>query len=333
MSISPSSRKRKAWDLNPHDPKVARFSKPARRAVSGYLPYISVDPPGIEPGFPVCRTGVFPLGHEPLVISSSFQPVTVSHLLFILCLETAFRVAHPPMGRTHGATHVSATFASSFSSSAHSGPDGSRTHHTDLARVSRPQRHAGPLIERSVRESNPVPLLTEEVCYRNTYRPSSDPGWSRTSTFLHVTQAPSPLDHGTMLVIEAGVEPAKSPGSRPGRFACLRTRPWRVRVSHLAGEAHETSLSAGPPASSCRPRYRAGHTGHDQPSVGARVQLGACQACNSSQGESCTPTSTNAARRCPGHDGLNVARLLIPPLGYVSVTRTGIEPVSASVRD
>src|SRR5207248_2324598 len=24
----------------------------------------------------------------------------------------------------------------------------------------------------------------------------SDPGWSRTITFLHVTQAPSPLDHG-----------------------------------------------------------------------------------------------------------------------------------------
>ena len=42
MSVSPSSHavKRKAWDLNPHDPKVARFSKPARRAVSGYLPYV-----------------------------------------------------------------------------------------------------------------------------------------------------------------------------------------------------------------------------------------------------------------------------------------------------
>ncbi len=26
-------------------------------------------------------------------------------------------------------------------------------------------------IERSVRESNPVSLLTTEVCYRNTYRP------------------------------------------------------------------------------------------------------------------------------------------------------------------
>ena len=68
--------KRKAWDSNPHDPRgVARFSKPARQAVSGYLPYISVDPLGIEPGTdrprmaglvaPACRAGVFPLDHEP----------------------------------------------------------------------------------------------------------------------------------------------------------------------------------------------------------------------------------------------------------------------------
>ena len=52
--------------------------------------------------------------------------------------------------------------------------------------------------QRSVRESNPVFLLTEEVCCRNTYRPisQSDPGWSRTIAFLVVTQASSPLDHG-----------------------------------------------------------------------------------------------------------------------------------------
>ena len=74
MSVSPSSHpvsiisKRKAWDLNPHDPRrVARFSKPARRAVSGYLPYVPcvVDPLGIGPRFPACRAGVFPLDHEP----------------------------------------------------------------------------------------------------------------------------------------------------------------------------------------------------------------------------------------------------------------------------
>jgi hypothetical protein len=55
---------------------------------------------------------------------------------------------------------------------------------------------SGPCIKRSVRDSNPVFLLTEEVCYRNTYRPLSDPGWTRTITFLVVTQASSPLDHG-----------------------------------------------------------------------------------------------------------------------------------------
>ena len=80
------------------------------------------------------------------------------------------------------------------------------------------------LVERSVRELNPALLLTTEVCCRNTYRPSSDPGWNRTITFLDVTQASSPLDHGITSVTEAGVEPAKSRGSRPRRFASLRTR-------------------------------------------------------------------------------------------------------------
>ena len=39
MSTSPSGRKRKAWDLNPHPREGARFSKPARPAVSDYLPF------------------------------------------------------------------------------------------------------------------------------------------------------------------------------------------------------------------------------------------------------------------------------------------------------
>jgi hypothetical protein len=34
------TEQRKAWDLNPHDLAVARFSKPARPAVSGYLPNV-----------------------------------------------------------------------------------------------------------------------------------------------------------------------------------------------------------------------------------------------------------------------------------------------------
>jgi len=68
-------------------------------------------------------------------------------------------------------------------------------------------------------------------------------------------------------VTEAGVEPAKSPRSGHhreavvgDRFACLRTRAWRVRELHPAVQAYETRLSLRPPAS-CRPRYRAGRTG------------------------------------------------------------------------
>ena len=82
-----------------------------------------------------------------------------------------------------------------------------------LARVSRPP--LGPcepvVIERSVRELNRVFLLTEEVCCQNTYRPFriSDPGWNRTITFLVVTQASLPLDHGIVFlsVTEVGLEP------------------------------------------------------------------------------------------------------------------------------
>lgn len=48
-----------------------------------------------------------------------------------------------------------------------------------------------------------------------------------------------------------GVEPIKSPHPQCDRFSSLRTRSkkWRVRGSHPAGEAYETSLSTGPPAS------------------------------------------------------------------------------------
>ena len=67
---------------------------------------------------------------------------------------------------------------------------------------------SSPNRERSVRELNPVFLLTEEACRRNTYRPSQvipDHGYSprcpnRTFSFLVVTQASSPLDHGIGLL-------------------------------------------------------------------------------------------------------------------------------------
>ena len=51
--------------------------------------------------------------------------------------------------------------------------------------------------KRSLRESNPVSVLTTDVCSQNTYRPfvESDRGWNRTIDLLVVTQASLPLDH------------------------------------------------------------------------------------------------------------------------------------------
>lgn len=210
---------------------------------------ISVDPPGVEPGFPVCRTGVLPLDDEPVLLS---------------------------------------------------GPDGNRTRaptvgwSTDFAGVSRlPWNMPARLRQGSVRESNPVFVLTMDVCCRSTYRPSSDPGWTRTIVFLVVTQVSSPLDYGIALkVTEVGVEPT---GTRPstsplcqfaypvasGGSGCC-TRRARLMRPHWA-LAH--------PRSSCRSRYRAGHAGL----MGAGWAP-AAPAMMSSQGESRTPTPMRARR-------------------------------------
>jgi hypothetical protein len=76
-------------------------------------------------------------------------------------------------------------------------------------------------LQRSVRELNPVFVLTTDVCRPKHLQTShrSDPGWNRTSTFLHVTQAPLPLDHG--IISEGGSRTHKVKGDR---FASLRTR-------------------------------------------------------------------------------------------------------------
>lgn len=155
MSVSPSSQKRKAWDLNPHDPKVARFSKPARRAVSGYLPYVfkcQWTDRELNPDFRHARA-----------VSSRW---TISPFVFQWTAWESNPSHRPCKGQS-------------------------------------PPTACRPVccFERSVRESNPVSVLTTDVCCRNTYRPflSSDPGWNRTSTLLHVTQASSPLDHGIVV--------------------------------------------------------------------------------------------------------------------------------------
>ena len=200
ISVSPSSYKRKARDLNPHDPKVARFSRPARRAVSGYLPYSfhRVESRGIEPRFPPCHSGVFPLDHDPVSGAPGIEPRLPG------CKPSVFPLDQRPV-----------------------------------------------VLKRSVRELNPVFRLTTAACCRNTYRPvvKSDPGWNRTSTLLHVTQASSPLDHGIVFsVTRVGVEPTKSPRPQRDRFACLRTwsfRKWRVRGLSELPVADATPLIPG----------------------------------------------------------------------------------------
>ena len=81
-----------------------------------------------------------------------------------------------------------------------SGPPGNRTPIALMVQTKRlPVGPAARIIKRSVRELNPVFLLTEEVCCREHLQTifQSDPGWIRTIiVFLVVTQASLPLDHG-----------------------------------------------------------------------------------------------------------------------------------------
>ena len=114
-------------------------------------------------------------------------------------------------------------------------------------------------IERSVPELNRVFLLTTEVCCQNTYRPIrvSDPGWNRTSTFLVVTQASLPLDHGIVFLI------SDRGGNRTHRHEaldlaampiCVPGHKWRVRGSHPAVQADQPSVGARPGWALAHPR-------------------------------------------------------------------------------
>jgi hypothetical protein len=76
MSVSPSSRKRKARESNPHHLLVARISSAARQTVSGYLPFvsgptgnrtrISATPGRCRPVGPSARISVDRMGVEPI---------------------------------------------------------------------------------------------------------------------------------------------------------------------------------------------------------------------------------------------------------------------------
>jgi hypothetical protein len=194
FSISPprALQKRKARDSNPHLPRGR-----AALAVRSGQPYpatfrihrSSVDPPGVEPESPPCHSGVVPLDYEP-VLRRQWTAGELNPDLLV-------------------ATQMSCRWTSS------------------------------PVFERSVRELNPIFRLTKAVCSRNTYRPLKTTAVSlhpryRSAASLASTDGvePSspacragvvPLDHGIAMT-EVGVEPTKSPGSRPGRFASLRTQ-------------------------------------------------------------------------------------------------------------
>ena len=149
------SVKRKAWDLNPHDPcGVARFSKPARRAVSGYLPYVFK-----------CQW----THRESNPDFQSAELVSSRWTMSPLCFEWTAWESNPSHRPCKGQS---------------------------------PPTACRPVVccQRSVRESNPVSVLTTDVCFRNTYRPilSSDPGWNRTrhSPACHAgVFAAGPRDH------------------------------------------------------------------------------------------------------------------------------------------
>ena len=193
---------------------------------------MSVDPPGIEPGFPVCRTGVFPLDHEPVfsVDRMGIEPITPILQGSVASLGTCqpeclWRLLSPFARATpRGPCSVE-------------GPSGNRTR--------------SPSLPRRCATGTPT-----DHCF-------SDPGWNRTSDFLGVIQASSPLDHGIIRVTEVGVEPTKSPRSQRDRFSSLRTWPSSSGSGSRtpAVQAYEARMSTGPPASSCSPRYRTGHTG------------------------------------------------------------------------
>jgi hypothetical protein len=84
MSVSPSgrtvrhTRSGRQGSRTHISTRENRVSTAARPTVSGYLPFTSVDPPGIEPGSPACRAGVVPLEHEPSVAVDRMgvEPIT-----------------------------------------------------------------------------------------------------------------------------------------------------------------------------------------------------------------------------------------------------------------
>ena len=149
---------------------------------------MSVDRPGIEPGFPPRQGGVVPLDHQPVF----------------------------------------------------SGPDRSRTDHTDLARISRPHRHAGPLfrevrpgIEPGLRAPTTLTDHSSKVIPGRIELPIS---WVSSRRLRHWTT-------GSCSVTRVGIEPTKS--QVLGLLALPVCVPGHVQVAG-PGVAHRQSRPMRP---------------------------------------------------------------------------------------
>jgi hypothetical protein len=102
---------------------------------------------------------------------------------------------------------------------------------------------------RFVRESNSIFVLTKNACSRNTYKPLPSviaEGIEPSISCVSCRCLSRWTTRSSNKVVETGVEPAESLGSRPSRFSCLRTQPykWRVQDSHLAVRAYEACRCA-----------------------------------------------------------------------------------------
>ena len=162
--------KRKARGSNPQGPEAARFRKPARQAISGYLPYlrICILTACNQSQFAFIMIALFRMwsGLNHGERTTHFFPAKnlISQQPAQMLVTVLTSVSLRPMGTRRFSLSEETTLSfklmalrsnvaitvrlqSMLGSSDFSGPHGSRTHHTDLARISRHHRHASPVAQ------------------------------------------------------------------------------------------------------------------------------------------------------------------------------------------
>ena len=225
---------RKAWDLNPHDLAVARFSKPARPAISGYLPKVQL------------------VAYAQVTLSGAKGLESPPHARFFAALRmTGCQWTH----RGSNPDFQSAELVSSRWTMSPGGNAECGIRNAELMTIAgRPA--ISPFAFR-IPHYTVIPdgfepslsWLSPRRLGRWTTGPAGQCGIRNSRTNQ---SHPFRIQNFAFRIrlTEVGVEPTESPGSRPGRFSDLRTRPIqsRVRGSHPASQAYEARLSTGPPA-------------------------------------------------------------------------------------